>query len=499
MKKSLLIASLAVTSEIVFGMFPNNPNGNFGNNGNKRSFSQISEINGEEQQSRRIRISSREGIPIWSENGLDLLALTAMTVEQMSAQQQLYMQQFQVQLHQRIQQLHMQQFQVQLRQRIQQLHMQQFRDQQQQQVQPFQSQPFQVRQLHMQQFRDQQQQQPRQRNEKQEQKNMRVALRKGNIEEVKKLVDEGVKISRNAVNVAAREGHIDIIKYLLENGANIEFKDYVGRTSLFLAAEKGNKDIVKYLLGKGANIEAKNRWGETPLIISAKIGHWDIVKYLVGKGANIEAKSKWGETPLFLAAEKGNKDIVKYLVGKGANKNCAKSGITALMRAALKGHKNVVELLLKQGYESDLISLIVASKNKIPMSKDALLNVYSRVMEYFPADVNAKDSNGDTALIHALLFSYRLVSNIHEGTNGYDLVKIRYDIVKMLLDHGADPNVKNDRGWTPLIYAARLRSENTARLLIERKADLNKAISILEGDEGEKGLIEFLNSLVTKE
>jgi len=71
--------------------------------------------------------------------------------------------------------------------------------------------------------------------------------------------------------------------------------------------------------------------------------------------------------------------------------------------------------------------------------------------------------------------------------------------VKMFLDHGADPNVKTSTGLTPLVYAARLGSEDIARLLIERKADLKEAISILEGNEKEKDSIEFLNSLVTKE
>ena len=69
------------------------------------------------------------------------------------------------------------------------------------------------------------------------------------------------------------------------------------------------------------------------------------------------------------------------------------------------------------------------------------------------ANVNAKDANENTPLIHA-------------AHNGFD------DISQLLIESGADVNATNNRGITPLIIAIKEGRKNIARLLIENGADL---------------------------
>jgi len=94
--------------------------------------------------------------------------------------------------------------------------------------------------------------------------------------------------------------------------------------------------------------------------------------------------------------------------------------------------------------------------------KDAIISLVEQ-----GADVNAKDDDGNTALMLA----------VDEQNNG--------DIVKCLVEHGADINAKNDDGETALIWAALdSGNENVVKYLVEKGADVN-----IKGEEGQTPLM----------
>jgi ankyrin repeat protein len=192
---------------------------------------------------------------------------------------------------------------------------------------------------------------------------------------------------------AAREKHLKIVKFLIDNGADVNAKDWYGTTVLIPVAEWGNLEIVKYLIDNGADVNAKDRSGDTVLMLVAFWGDLEIVRLLIDKGADANAKDVVGETVLMLAAKGGNPEVVKFLVDQGLDVNAeTNDGETALMRATDWDYQLYIENKHKRGgccgeYED----------GQVP----AALGKHLEIVKYLidkGADVNAKDKNGQTAV-----------------------------------------------------------------------------------------------------
>jgi len=452
MNKSLIIASFAVLTANVFGMIPNNPNGN---SHGKRNFSHINEFNGEEQHSRRRRISSQDGVPARSENGLDLLASVSVLVRQRN----------QLDLLASVSVLE--------RQRNQ------FANRLERQNPLRQSRTTTDRGLEL-----------------------RYAIWKGDIERVKNFTSEGVRINE-ALTLAARHGHEDIVKYLVESGYNIDDKTFKEDTPLCAAARRGHESIVRYFVEKGADINRKVEQGsdmcffgsctdETPLIAATRnsANHIKIIKYLLDKGADVNCYSDQGGTPLSNICKTTQTGLIKRCLELGADPNLGKGKHCALInQLRVRTCKTeIIEMLLCYG----------ANKNEADVNgKTVLMHATSRgykeVIDLLfkdenpPVYINDQDSSNRTALVHTLCVG---PYTLNQGNT-------RYDIIKALLDRGANPNVVTSVGWTPLIYAAKGYFAEIAKLLIEKEADLDEALRILQKKNirGKDEMIEFLRML----
>jgi len=110
------------------------------------------------------------------------------------------------------------------------------------------------------------------------------AARKGKLEEVKRLVEEGADINAREnllLQFAAGEGRLEAVKFLVEQGADIHADN---DCALQRAACQGHLSIVKYLVEQGADIHADNDYA---LQRAAFLGWLEIVKYLVEQGVNV--------------------------------------------------------------------------------------------------------------------------------------------------------------------------------------------------------------------
>lgn len=188
------------------------------------------------------------------------------------------------------------------------------------------------------------------------------------------------------------------------------------------AAAAQDWQTVRTLVSAGAEVNAARADGVTPLLWAA---HWDALEavgLLVGAGANVDAADDHGATPLDRAAENGSLAMVEALLDAGADPNLAQaSGLTPLMTAARTGNVAIVEALVSAG-----------------------------------ADLNAETTETrSTALMWA-------VSETHR------------DVVRVLLDAGADPHVSTTSGITPLLYAADNGDIATAETLIAAGVDVNE-------------------------
>jgi len=212
----------------------------------------------------------------------------------------------------------------------------------------------------------------------------------------------------SALHVAAREGDLEKVKRLIEEGADINAKDTALETPLSLAiiSEKNN-DLVKFLIAKGADVNAKTRLGGY-LILHVACGSspLDVIELLIAKGADVNAKAPVGGfTPLHIACVQGRKDVAELLIAKGADLNARTTpfelapgefGWTALHASSVFGRKDVAELLIAKGADINARN----SNSRTPLHA-ACFTGRKDVAELLiakGADVNARDNKEQTPL-----------------------------------------------------------------------------------------------------
>ncbi len=154
------------------------------------------------------------------------------------------------------------------------------------------------------------------------------AAARGDIEKVRKLLDQGADIAwskrangRTALTEAAIIGNLETVRLLLERGADVNWRDTaVGYTPLAWACELNHVELAKYLIAAGADVNLASpeiRW--TPLLIAAAKGRLSLVEALVAAGADIVASKCDGQTALALAQSNRRSDVAEFLAMSGAS------------------------------------------------------------------------------------------------------------------------------------------------------------------------------------
>ncbi|MFS0765690.1 MULTISPECIES: suppressor of fused domain protein [Peribacillus] len=158
---------------------------------------------------------------------------------------------------------------------------------------------------------------------KQVAKEIRSAIKKGNIEKVVALIGSNAELLNMMtpfgtwLHVAASRGELNIVKKLIELGSNINVLGGVyGGGALNEAASAGHIDIVRYLLSCEADMDVSEP-ERNPLLGTISNGHVDIAKLLIESGIDTGVKysgaSKKDMDALTFAREQGQEEIVKLL------------------------------------------------------------------------------------------------------------------------------------------------------------------------------------------
>jgi uncharacterized protein len=198
---------------------------------------------------------------------------------------------------------------------------------------------------------------------------------------------------------AAREGDLSRLQTLIVSGTNINAKDENGATPLMLASQADRADIVKVLISAKADVNAKAVNGVTPLIAASGMGHAKIVRLLVGAGADVNVSVESGATALFAAAQEGYPDVVQLLIAAGADVNAKTAdGTTLIMISSSKGYASVLRVILKsKKTRSSVDTKLSNGRTALMMASAAGNSEAVQVLLAAKADVNLKDSDGDTA------------------------------------------------------------------------------------------------------
>ena len=191
------------------------------------------------------------------------------------------------------------------------------------------------------------------------------AVRWGNPEIVQALLDAGAnphspENSVLPITEAARQNNQEIIAALVAAGASPaaipDYQDSDGNTAAHRAAAAGDNralyDAIHDRRGrkKGANLDIQNIAGNTPLHLAVANELYGAIDTLVRNGANPDIQNNDGDTPVHLAARNGFDDIVRRLLRHGADPDIANNdGETPLQIALAAGHSRVAALLRKPG------------------------------------------------------------------------------------------------------------------------------------------------------
>jgi ankyrin repeat protein len=183
---------------------------------------------------------------------------------------------------------------------------------------------------------------------------------------------------------------------------------------LHKAAAAGDAAAVRELLSGGAAIEALDASGATALLVATHGNKLQAAQALIEAGANVNAKDNIEDSPYLYAGARGHLDILKLTLAHGADlKSVNRYGGTALIPASERGHVETVDTLVKAGVYVDHVNRL-----------------------------------GWTALLEAVIL----------GDGGPRHVQI----VGLLIDGGANVNLADNDGVTPLQHA---RSRGYGRMV----------------------------------
>jgi len=176
-------------------------------------------------------------------------------------------------------------------------------------------------------------------------------------------------------------------------------KDGGGLTPLVYAVRADDLDSVKVLLAAGADVNQTTLYGWSPLLVGTQNRYYKLGAYLLDHGANVNLPNKGGWTPLYLATDNRNIENGDYPVRKPD-----------------MDHLDFIKLLLAHGAE------VNARVKDSTETRTVFTNQWL-------------DENGATAFLRA--------------SQSGDLV-----LMKLLLDHGADPKIDTALHVTALHVAA---------------------------------------------
>ena len=188
---------------------------------------------------------------------------------------------------------------------------------------------------------------------------------------------------------------------------------------LISAADRGDVEAVVRLIEQGADVHATNSRGVTPLIAAAYHNHLDVAELLIEAGADVNVQDNTQQSAYLISTSDGYLELLQLTLANGADVHSLDSfNGTGLIRAADRGHIEIIEELLKTDIAIDHVNRLdwTALLEAIILGDGGPRHTeVVRLLVEAGADVNLADGKGVTPLEHARRRGYEEMMTILEN------------------------------------------------------------------------------------
>ena len=276
---------------------------------------------------------------------------------------------------------------------------------------------------------------------------------------------------------------IRVFEMLLEAGGDVALRDNDGATALMFAALYCQPLLVNLYVNAGSDVNAVDAKGYTPLMFAMNTErrcyveeYRDVVYYLLEHGANVQVSSSKGLTPLMQAANLSWLEMVEKMVEKGAEVNTQTRGGSSALSLAIRPavhpvniDARVIHYLLDQGADptTDAVAEALLHVAQFPPYDLTIVEVLAKAganINYWPSKSSPYPN-----------YTFPLITSVVKRQDG--------KVLRVLIQQGADLEVRDDSGRTPLLWAGlsynKCLSEfqgdgvEIIRLLVEGGANVN--------------------------
>jgi ankyrin repeat protein len=326
-----------------------------------------------------------------------------------------------------------------------------------------------------------------------------------------------LKMGETPLMSAARSGNLDVVSLLINAGSDVDAAEKEkGQTALMWSVAQGHAEIADLLIKNGADVGARSKiWyqlentagntnpsgnfkmahgGSSAIMFAARIGNIDVARVLLDSGSNVNDKAASGVTVLTQAAHSGHQDLAIFLLERGADPNAIDSGYTALHAAVLRSEVDLVEALLEHGAIIDTpvehgspgrrFSADYSIRSQL-IGRDAFWMAAKygeveilKILLDAGADPLVREDDGITALQVAMgnsgsSLDWRRDRIGNQELDSEDEERRTYELARILIDEGVDVNAKDSRGRSAIHHAVLKNFPSVVEYLAMRGADIH--------------------------
>jgi len=337
-----------------------------------------------------------------------------------------------------------------------------------------------------------------------------TSARTGKLEAVRLLLDRGASINareavrgQTALMWAVLENHPDVVKLLLARGADINAQTEVvipdgtsgkpeaksgdigahgpgiyrpravpspsgAMTALHFATRDGNLEMARVLLDAKADLERRSANGTRPLVVAIINNHIELAMFLLEQGADPNAADDFHKrTPLYAAVEMRNPDFTRESPPTVSDKRDPMDLIKALLARGADPNAQVNTTPVR-GFMQGSASWVNFDGQTVfiraALAGDITL---MRLLLQHGADPNIKTYEGSTALMASAGVNWVVAQTYSRSEDEY------LEAAKLCLEKGADVNAINNQGFTPMHGATNRGFDKMVQLLFDHGSKLD--------------------------